>query len=715
MPISKLLQLALTDIRFRIALPIATFLAISVIGSQIYGHSRPMYSAQARIWVQVRHSFVKEEAPAPGESPPSPLLDAGNGSGLINICEIIQSDAVMKLAHEELEQKLKGKPVPSVEEISCVRAVPIKDASIIKIEYTSADPEISTAVVDSVVNALFKENTIQAAGPLEETKSRLERELELAKQEYNNAKEQMKSFQNANESIDLEEETRGLTAARDDLEHEMTETDHDLDALNVKVQFVQKQLGFGPEDVLAVEKLNSDEEVHTLKHTIADTEVKLIELRSKFQEEHPRVKRLKAILADAKKELADRYSALIGRVESKFDGMSGENEVQQKLLDDMVTAKSDIVTLESKKQSLVSYHKEIDAQLQQVPDKQITFAELERKDELASASLAAIERELQRIKLTESVSLGAHNIQVIDNAQVTQNTAPTMLRLVKIFALIAAVAVAVVQYLLDPRVLALRPVMTLCSLPIIGWFPKLKQAGLEAAIPSADRLRVSVKPWLTQSKILWVTSANERDGKTLICRALAESFADSGVRAILIDADLSHPGLHMLVRESAAPGVLQLLEGESTLSDSIRPIRPGLDFIPAGGIASTLRVLSSLQMAEMLNRLSEVYDVVIVDSPAGGHDEKGFRVPESTLNVLVVARLFNTFKQSLQYVAGEIGMVPVNEVGLVVNGVDPKSAAKQLSRTNAGASGSSAPAAPERQPVAASVGAAEPGASQAEW
>ncbi|MGH9550417.1 MAG: GumC family protein, partial [Terriglobales bacterium] len=391
----------LTQIRYRIALPLLVFVFALMIARPIVQQTRPSYKASVRIWVQQGLRRSSGDAPTPGETPSSPLLDGF--SALTNLCEIVQSDAVLKLAHDDLEQKLKGKHVPTVDELSSVKASPVQNASIITIEYRCGDAEVATAAVDSVVAALIKENAIQAAGPLEETRHRLELELGLAQKDHKQSQERIRKFQDQNQSLDLEEEIKALTEGRADIEKDLADTEHDLNALHVKIDFSQKQLGFGPDDVLMIEKIANDEVVNHLKKTISETEVKLIELRSKFQEDHPRVKRMKAIMEDAKKEIQNRYSVLVGKVEGQFEGISPENEVQQKLLDDMIEARSDIVTLESKRASLQEYLQQIAEQLVGAPIKQQELGEIERQDELATGSLAAIERELQRIKLTESV------------------------------------------------------------------------------------------------------------------------------------------------------------------------------------------------------------------------------------------------------------------------------------------------------------------------
>jgi capsular exopolysaccharide synthesis family protein len=118
-------------------------------------------------------------------------------------------------------------------------------------------------------------------------------------------------------------------------------------------------------------------------------------------------------------------------------------------------------------------------------------------------------------------------------------------------------------------------------------------------------------------KILLVTSAQAAEGKTTTSFAVSRSFARSGKRVLLIDADLRRPAVHKLFGASNRVGLSSLLVGEATVAQATMSTdTPGLSIIAAGPIPpSPAELLSSPRMAAMLDQFEEQFDLVVIDCP----------------------------------------------------------------------------------------------------
>lgn len=652
-----------TEKRYRILLPLIAFVVVASIATVMIGRITDTYRASARIWVQ-RSAFGNARGPQPGELPESPLMEVA--SNLITFCEVVTSDSVLSMAYEDLTKRLPTEKLPGRGAMGGIRVTPTKDANIINVEYEADDPEVAAAVVDSMITALMKENAIQIAGPLEETRERLEKQLELARRDYAASKERLKEFASKNSSVSFDDEAGALSLENADLEHQLGEANNEMKVLNTKLEYLQTQLGFGPDDVLAVEKISNDEVVKGLRQTIADAQVKLIELKSKFQEEHPRVKRIRSVLDDAKKDMEARYSALIGKVDPKFEGISENHEIQHQMLMDMVQARAETVIGNSRIQSLQNSLSAVKSRLAAIPEKQQEFADLNRRDELATNTLAAVESELERVKLTESVSLSSSRMQVIQSSQSVQNMAPRFYAVGYGVALMAALLVAVAQHFLDPRI---KTVHFLRNVPfkVLGWYPKLTN-DLKRAIQPADRLRLGLRGSGGTSNVYWVTSATVYDGKSLVARSLAQSFADAGTPTILVDANLERPVLHLALDCPASPGLVQCLQSDDDfVEDALVEIEPNLKFLPAGSVSGDLRTLSGVAFENLVRNLKQHGDVIIVDSPAAGRDDYGLHMADVRPHVLLVVRFCNTLKRGLSSLVQQLEMQPVDDVSIVLN------------------------------------------------
>ena len=117
-------------------------------------------------------------------------------------------------------------------------------------------------------------------------------------------------------------------------------------------------------------------------------------------------------------------------------------------------------------------------------------------------------------------------------------------------------------------------------------------------------------------RVMMITSAVGGEGKTSLASYLATSLARSGLRTLLIDADLRSPMMHRLFDRPPAPGLSELLRGEVELDDAlVATAVEDLTLLAAGRCdRQTLRILSQGGIAPLLDRLKQRFDFIIVDS-----------------------------------------------------------------------------------------------------
>ena len=118
-------------------------------------------------------------------------------------------------------------------------------------------------------------------------------------------------------------------------------------------------------------------------------------------------------------------------------------------------------------------------------------------------------------------------------------------------------------------------------------------------------------------RVMMITSAVGGEGKTSLASYLATSLARSGLRTLLIDADLRSPMMHRLFDLPPAPGLSELLRGEVELDDALGGDgRRGPD-APAPPGDATARPSASSRRAgspRCSTRLKQRFDFIIVDS-----------------------------------------------------------------------------------------------------
>lgn len=115
-----------------------------------------------------------------------------------------------------------------------------------------------------------------------------------------------------------------------------------------------------------------------------------------------------------------------------------------------------------------------------------------------------------------------------------------------------------------------------------------------------------------------VTSAMPAEGKTFVSANLALTLcSQKEKRVALVDADLRKPRLHVVLGAPPSPGLTDFLTGTADEAAIVqRSTRENLFFVPGGNmVANPADLVASSRMKLLLDRLTSVFDWVIVDSP----------------------------------------------------------------------------------------------------
>lgn len=143
-----------------------------------------------------------------------------------------------------------------------------------------------------------------------------------------------------------------------------------------------------------------------------------------------------------------------------------------------------------------------------------------------------------------------------------------------------------------------------------------------------------------ERKILAVTSAGRKEGRSYIAANLAVMFSQQGQRTLLVDADMRHPSQHHMFNLPNRSGLSTVLSGRPA-EDSVQPVPPFTDLcvMPAGSRPpNPLELLGRNVFGQLLREKAMEFDVVLVDTPAGGLYADAQTVARRADGALVVVR-----------------------------------------------------------------------------
>lgn len=202
---------------------------------------------------------------------------------------------------------------------------------------------------------------------------------------------------------------------------------------------------------------------------------------------------------------------------------------------------------------------------------------------------------------------------------------PLYIGLGLLLSLLIGVGMALLRDRLDRRLRIADTDDLALGQPIMARIPAISERGRVRHI--ADDafllLKTNLGFFLHHSpRVVAVTSASPREGKTTISAGLARAVTRGGSRAVLVEADLRRPtlakGFDLEDVKPSTVGLSNYLVGSATLEEIIvaHPHIEGLSIVWSGPSApSALPLLRSEALADLVDRLKESFDWVIVDTP----------------------------------------------------------------------------------------------------
>ena len=167
----------------------------------------------------------------------------------------------------------------------------------------------------------------------------------------------------------------------------------------------------------------------------------------------------------------------------------------------------------------------------------------------------------------------------------------------------------------------------------------------------------SIRTFLTLSpgvrpRVLAITSALPREGKTTTSVCLARTTAAEGVRTLLVDADLRRRGSSSLLDYENEHDIYDYVNGRQPLAECVaQDPRSGLFVLGSNAIPETpASPMTEARIEAMYEEFREAYDVVIVDTaPILGVAES--RVLATVADrVLVIAQWKRTSRRAVEAV-----------------------------------------------------------------
>lgn len=520
-----------------------------------------------------------------------------------------------------------------------IQVKPVGQSELFRISFASPDPENSARIVNAVVNAYFNLRSQDDAERVQRVIELLDEERERRSSEVARLRENVREM--AKEATG-KDPFAANPASDTSVNHPLAELQSRLTTAEVEEEILKAQ-------VQAVEELTSKQKVE-----VPDGMVE------RAVEEHAEVQRLRALLLAKRSKLHEiETRSAKGDKDPFYQQLFKEITLDEKALEQVRNELRGQVRLEMET-ALINRRKDDLAQMRSRLEGYQTMQEVlqerykSKLKDVKQFSGETLELEFRRAELARAEEvfdlITARTVRLR-----TEQRAPTRVKLLRP-AEVSATPVELVPYkqmvllslvcLCLPFGLAIlweRVVRRVSDIEHIEQDPSLEVIGEIACLPvrvgasrgsssrrvgrglrmfeeSIDSLRTSLmlSEVMQDGRVVLVTSATTREGKTTVAAQLAVSIARaSGQPTLLIDADMRSPDIHKVFEIPLEPGLAKVLGRECTLEDAVVSNWGNhVDLLPAGRLhASPHKLLGNGAANLFLEEIPAAYRYVIIDTP----------------------------------------------------------------------------------------------------
>ncbi|NJO77628.1 MAG: polysaccharide biosynthesis tyrosine autokinase [Cyanobacteria bacterium RM1_2_2] len=578
-----------------------------------------------------------------------------------------------------------------------LKASPVNGTDVLEVSFTSGDPDLSSAVVNKVVDIYLESNVRLNRAEAIAAREFIMQQLPASEAAVRLAEDALRQFKEENGIVSLLKEADAAVSIVSKLDGEISEAQARLSEVTARVQVMQSQIGLNSEQAIIFAALSQSTGVQEILSQLQAVQAELAVEQTRYRSGHPTVENLQRKLDGLNALLQERIQQVVSSESTVSIGNLQLGELQQGIISGLVTLESERVGLERRIGSLSGAQASYRLRAGALPGLEKSQRELERRLNAAQTTYETLLTQLQEVQVAENQTIG--NARALSTAIISPQRPNRKVSLAMGggIGLLLAFAAAFAADLLDRSVKTLREARDLFGYVPLAVIPLFNGRGLQQTRTSSDKsdgatprviprdfpfspiaeayqmLQANLK-FLSSDKELKtivVTSSVSQEGKSEVAANLAAAVAQVGRRVLLVDANLRHPIQHRIWDGLNTIGLSNVIVEQHSLDAAVWEVMPNLDVLPSGVIPpNPLALLDSQRMIALIHAMSMDYDLVIFDTPSLAGTADAAVLGKLVDGLLLVVRPGVIDSASANAAKEFLKQTDQHVLGMVINGVN---------------------------------------------
>jgi polysaccharide biosynthesis transport protein len=490
----------------------------------------------------------------------------------------------------------------------------VRGSRLISLQVEAHAPDKATQLAQAIIDGYFQQSLEDRQKNANSERNLLVAEARRVGQDYKASQETLEAYRAKYNAVSLQDRQNIVVERLKDLNVQVATAKNTRLALEAEKAQADRQAGADPESLLSLHSVAELPEVVDLRKQTSMQEAQVANLAKRFGPLHPS-------MIQAKSQLAELHNALDASI----------REASYLLNQSYEAAKATEASLES---ALADQEKAA-LELDRIA---IPYHALERETQADSDMYQRILDGLKQFdaahRTMSAYDIKGLDIRVIERPSIPSQPSRPRTKLLLALSLAAGLFLgcgsALVSRAMDNSVSSVDDAESLLGLPVLSAVARsrhrrLTSSPLVLASPSSTqaeafrslRTKLALLPNEADRRCTLVTSAVPGEGKSFCSLNLAATFAQQGLRTLLIDADLRRPGLQSLfVSPCGRPGISECLADPTVFASAVLPTPvPNLsclgDWTPK---RRGSELLAKNGLHEILRQAREGFERVVVDT-----------------------------------------------------------------------------------------------------
>jgi polysaccharide biosynthesis transport protein len=499
-----------------------------------------------------------------------------------------------------------------------------KRDDILSVSFDSPYPAEAAQVVNAVVDAYIKYQETRKKSTTADVLKILQTAKDKYSEELTQKLKAMADFKNDHPALALESQ-QGTNISNVELDRwraELTAAQIDASERRSFYQSVKKMIADPVTLKQFVEAQRArgvsttrDSEEAEVKSRLAQLQDRRTDRLRQITPDHPAVKALDAEIADIRSQIAEL-----------------DKEFAQSQL---AVAEQQYLDAKERESDFARRYQEQSQQAIEL-NKQLTqYRLLESDSDRAQKEYDSVVQQYKNVDVTADV--GALNITILEYARPahkpSQPQKSRYMAIALVMGLMLGGGLGLLRDFMDQTLRSAEEISAVLGMPVLGVVPSMSRResivnrGQKTYLDSKSQWAEAYRTIRTavffsapkgEAKTILITSPTPGDGKTTLASNLGIAMAQAGQKVLIVDADFRKPMQHRIFQlNHENRGLSSILAGISTLEEAVqRTDVEGLDLLACGpSVPNPAEILNSESFAGLLERLTEKYDRIVLDSP----------------------------------------------------------------------------------------------------